>query len=102
MGADQRQTTQATSSAANALTSELPRYRHAFGLGQRECGTDVPMLPKLRVLNTLRDVHPHVARGTGHTSRVDALTGWASRVILALWTTCYHDVNGDAAKSEAM
>ena len=67
MGADPRQTTQRTSSAANALTSELPRYRHAFGPGQRECGIDVSMLPKSRVLNTLRDAHPHVARGTGHT-----------------------------------
>ena len=71
MGADPRQTTQRTSSAANALTSELPRYRHAFGPGQRECGIDVSMLPKSRVLNTLRDAHPHVARGTGHTSRTD-------------------------------
>ena len=65
MGADPRQTTQRTSSAANALTSELPRYLHAFGPGQRECEIDVSMLPKSRVLNTLRDAHPHVARGTG-------------------------------------
>ena len=69
MGADPRQTTQGTSSAANALTSELPRYRHAFGPGRSECGIEVPMLPKSHVLNTLRDAHPHVARGTRHTSR---------------------------------
>ena len=49
-----------------------------------------------------RQCRQRSALGKPRTSRIDALTGRASRAILALWTTCYHDVNGDPTKSEVM